>query len=316
MSETLIAMAIFAIGFSAVASIFPIGTLLQKQTADEVIAQQVADNAKALIMARKFLHADLTDPAKNPRYSPNAMPNDFKVNPILQTQASGDMLDPPGKLDASTWERWTLNDRSYFLVRDSDLEYHPGHNNEVLNPYASEYGRAYYWVPMIRRTEVPTSASDWQVFVFVLRSGDPGHPVYGYDRQGITTNLTDKTWANYDGFLTPKWYVPGVYGMTVTISGSNRFVFPNRYGTQASTGFTSTDQFEVQVGDQVLDNNGTIHTVLTADATGVYVNGTIPQRTDADGSTVLPNKLWYGRPAWEGRPSPTKLIIAIGDAVE
>ena len=331
-TETLIAMAIFAVGFAAVASIFPVGAVLQQNTADDVLAQQVADNARALITGRKFRHEILTDTDSVAGY-PDALPENLQVQPVLQTKSDGSALDPAGQLkhssgpgDPHIWEHWQLNDRSYFFVRES-VGYHPQHTLELGNPDATEFNRSYYWVPLIRRTKIPTSAPDWQVFVFVLRGGTPAHAAHGYDRHGITSDLTDGSWANFDGFfdadgdgpIDGKWLVPGVHRIPVTVTG-NRFDFTgwnnNRYGIESSQSTTSTDQYEVKVGDQVLDNNGTIHTVESADNMGITVKGLIPQQLDSDGITLLPNFLWYGRPAAEGSASPTKLIIAIGDAVE
>jgi hypothetical protein len=310
--ETLLAMGVFAVGFVAVASIFPVATLMQKQTAEDVLSQQVGRNAAAMMRARKFIAADLNDPS-HPRY----IPDDTRVHPLLKNDT-----DPPGQHDF-----WRLNDRSYFLVAaDITGYYHPQHTAEIpkTNPYPSEFGRSYYWVPLIRRTQrIPTSPDDWQVFVFVLRGGGSPHPDHGYDRVGITGSPYNG-WANYDGFTSPKWNVPGVYGMPVTVTAPDRFNFPtyppdwptNLYGKEAATHIQSTEHFEVQVGDKVLDNNGIIHTVGAADSDGVNVTSAIPTPPHpTTGLPMPPTILWYGRPGWEGKPSPTKAILILTDVV-
>ncbi len=53
--EVLIAIGVFAIGMVAVASIFPVAILLQKQTVQEVEATHFGRNAKALVAARGFV---------------------------------------------------------------------------------------------------------------------------------------------------------------------------------------------------------------------------------------------------------------------
>ena len=49
LTEVLISLGIFAIGAIAVASLFPVAALLQKETADSILSQQAATNARATI---------------------------------------------------------------------------------------------------------------------------------------------------------------------------------------------------------------------------------------------------------------------------
>lgn len=51
LAEVLISIGIFAIGMIAVASLFPVGALLQKQTADDILGKQASTNARATIEA-------------------------------------------------------------------------------------------------------------------------------------------------------------------------------------------------------------------------------------------------------------------------
>ncbi len=334
MIETLIAMAIFAIAFVAIASVFPVAAILQKKTTDDLLAQQVAHNAKTLIQARKFRHTVLTDtdgisnrPPRIGSPPPPDPPNDpdLRVHPILQPG-----LSPQGVLDIPLQlaERWQLNDRSYFFV-GLNRSYHPQQTQEmdtsVSNLSVMEYHRKYYWVPLIRRMTIPASPSDWQVYVFILRGGEGSHHDYVYNRNGVADPWVG--WANYDGpkqiFVSGSpdwaWHVPGIYGMPVSLDTTDptKFQFNGPNGNLYAVDLGSvTNEYEVQVGDQVLDNNGTIHIVQSADANGINVRGPIPRRLDADGTTLLPNILWYGRPGGAGQASPTKLIITVSDAVE
>lgn len=52
--EILISLGLFAIGMIAVASLFPVAALLQRQTAAEVIGEHAAQNAKAIVEAKSL----------------------------------------------------------------------------------------------------------------------------------------------------------------------------------------------------------------------------------------------------------------------
>ncbi len=58
--ELMIAIGIFAIGAIAVASIFPVAILLQKQTMADTTARTFAENARAMVLARGFLGSSLS----------------------------------------------------------------------------------------------------------------------------------------------------------------------------------------------------------------------------------------------------------------
>lgn len=57
--EVLLAMSIFAIGFVAVSSMFPAAAILQKQTVDDMVSQQVARSAQALLQGSPFTLIEL-----------------------------------------------------------------------------------------------------------------------------------------------------------------------------------------------------------------------------------------------------------------
>jgi len=281
MMETMAAMGVFAVGFVAVSSIFPVAALIQKQTVRDILSQQMGRNVQAMMEGRKFKHADLT--------SDPDITADLRVHGFLNP------TDPPGGMGLGVPgpggdARWKLNDRSYFFVREN-MGYHPQHTVDLANPYAAGFSRSYYWVPLARRVQVPTAPADWQIFVFILRRDDAAY-------QRGADQFTG--WANYDGFISPVWHVPGVHGIAVTVAGTNRFNFTNQWGTG----------LEINAGDPILDSNGVIHFVETADDFGVNVRGSIPK------IPASPNKLWYGRPAGPGKSSPTVRIMVLSDAVE
>lgn len=289
LTEVLIALAIFALGFVSIASVFPVAVVLQKETVEDLLSQQIERNVEAALQGRPFTDAEL-------EAHPNLAGADLKVHPFLQKQGgeTGDALDPPGRISPGNWEKWKLNDRSYFFMGINGPGYYPAHTAEVEGMYASEYKRTYYWVPLVRRAAIPTNPEDWRVYVFILR-----RDAEAYDRNDLTPAPWDG-WANWDGFLTPSFRVPGVYGMPVNLAPSDvtRFNFDNDRNNDGRPD-------EIQAGDQVLDSNGTVHSVVTADATGVNVSGPILSVPET------PNTLWYGRPAAAGKKSPTRGVLVL-----
>jgi type II secretory pathway pseudopilin PulG len=159
--EVLIAMGIFAVGFAAVAAIFPTAILLQKQTVDDVLGQQVARNAQALLEARGLSCDDLNTAGINSNWA-----TDQRVYPL-----------PAAML--GTGGAWTLSDRSY-----------PSTTFPVD-------ARKLYWVPLVRnRKPEPVLANidpaEVVVYVFVLQR-EPG---VTYDRPtslSISANPGDST---------------------------------------------------------------------------------------------------------------------------
>lgn len=282
MTETLIALGIFAIGFAAVASIFPVAAILQKETAGDVLAQQVARNVQAMMQARPYKHADLDA----------NQPHDLDVH-------------QPYPLPMSTspvFNFWKLGDRSYFYLHPTSPP-PPGYyahenppNSGTFTAVGNDaFHRGCYWVPLFRRRVDPTGPMDWQVLVFVLHREDSK-----YDRGAASTWQTE--WADaVEGYVSPNWLIPGVRWISVTAVMPNRFTFTNAWGSG----------LEIAAGDQILDNNGFIYVVQQADTGGVNVAGRITQITGQPTDT-----LWYGRPAAAGRSTPTRKILVLSNVVE
>lgn len=282
--EVLLALAIFVIGFVAIASMFPVAGLLQKQTVEDAVSQQFGRSAKAMIQGRGLSAAsDL---------NPGILPDDFRVHPVPSTWLSG--VAP----------RWTLNDRSS-----------PSSTSAVLS-------RQYYWIPLVRRTTSPgpTAAANWQVFLFCVKREDKAV----YQRTGASTewaNYDDGFVAapavvNGMSIAVDSWFVPGVFnaGVTVDPSDQTRFVFATAGFNADANGDGRPD--EVAAGDQVLDSNGTIYVISQVDDDGFNVTGYIYDSQD-DGAS--PSSIWYARPGANGSvgtSSPTRQLSILAGAVK
>lgn len=281
--EVMIAMGIFAVGFIAVAAMFPAGIILQKQTMSDVESQLVARNAAAMVRAREITFkpdgpvGDLPGQVDIRDISGNA---NGTLQPILNnTSATG--ISQTGNASLSLGTRWSLGDRSYPMSQG------------LVN------GRKYYWVPMIRRTKNPASAADWVVLVFVLRR-DTGSN-YSFTP---SPGFSNPSFANVnDGPDIPK-----VVGVDATANGNYFNLGSKKNDLYPAGGDNQADQ--VRPGDWVADNNGVTYQVIEADANGFYVTSNIPP-------TVAPAtvKVWYAPPS-EGKSSPCTRIIQLGGVIE
>lgn len=278
--EVLIAMGIFAVGFVAVAAMFPAGAILQRETVSQIEAQMVARNAAAFVRSARVLF--LSDPS--------APENAGKVWDLKSDSGSVD-LEPFSLVTGGATKlknRWKLGDRGYPTAQKTITD------------------RKYYWVPFIRKNKVSsTNKSDWSVVVFVLRR--EGTANYGFVN-GSPYPVPAGTWANKtpdapdDGVTIPK-----VIGVTATVTAPNRFNFNNRIFTQTGTGLPD----QVRPGDYIADNNGSVYIVLDADATGCTIVGGISP-TKAPGTI----KLWYAPPPGPASASPCVRILLLSGIVE
>ena len=89
LAEVLVALAVFALGFVAVAAIFPTAILMQRETVRQVQGEQFADSAEAAVLSRGFRRADVEA----------AAPADSGTQVVFQAPAV--LAD------------WALKDRSY-----------------------------------------------------------------------------------------------------------------------------------------------------------------------------------------------------------
>jgi len=195
MIEVLIAMGIFAVGFVAIAAIFPVATLLQKQTVKDVMAQQIEDSVRAVLMGRPLREADLVDPGYGLMVDLGtpAWDTDHTVNRLPAVVGSEFLLGFPAVAFTPPPARWSLNDRSY---------------PSTVTPVDA---RRYFWVPLVMDADQSNASRAWRVYVFVLR------------REDVQTDKSTGVWANPNDPAA----VPGVAQIGVADSGTNRFDFDN-----------------------------------------------------------------------------------------
>ncbi|MEM1353471.1 MAG: prepilin-type N-terminal cleavage/methylation domain-containing protein [Planctomycetota bacterium] len=233
--EVLISFGIFAIGAIAVASLFPVAALLQKETVDDVLGKHAAESAKAIVLAKGLTYqqpgADRTsDPGDLDSYHALATSTESRAVPLL---ANFPALE----------SRFTIWDRSYptFTRTRSDT---------AANFEADLTDRDLFWVPFIQDTQGDPNNPVWVMHIFILKG----------DSRAEWDKTADPTaWANP---LDPI-FVPGVTGVGVTGIGGNDNIF------QLSGGHS------IQVGDRVLDTNGISYRVTAVSGNNVTIDGAI-----------------------------------------
>lgn len=157
--EVLIAFGIFAIGMIAVASLFPVAALLQKETANDILGKDAAESAKAIVLAKGLTYQpSVADRATNPgdldNYYSIAGANNSHAVPLFQ-------------VDVALENRFTIWDRSYPsftpTIEDRDL----------------------FWVPFIQDVGGDPNNPVWVMHLFVLNRDSRAD----WDK-------TSGTWAN------------------------------------------------------------------------------------------------------------------------
>ena len=283
--EVLVALGIFAIGFVAVASLFPAGALLQRNAADDAIARQIRSSARAILQARSMLAENSagTD-GLEPSVPTGMSTTPYRMYSLENLTQSNSIIH---------LSRWTLGDRSYPTT------------------IADPTNRDWYWVPLVRRLNNPApTGNDWEVILFVLRREASG----SYPRTAAPLG----EWGNYnDGDLPGTLNdakVPGVIRvklLPLPSLGSRRFNFSNDL---IDPGDNKPDQ--LRPGDLFLDDFGTIHRVLSADVNGVVSNTFVAGHPQVP--LAIPSIIWYGKPADSGTSgaSPTAAILVVPDVVE
>ena len=135
MIELVISMGIFALGFIAVASLFPTAILMQRETFSSIEAQQVMRNSRAFLKSRGLTKIELEAALFGE--------NTTEVRPLLS--------DP---FLATFHTGFTINDRGY--------------PTETPETSLNDPARRYYWFPLVRHIAAGEE-EPWEVFVFICR---------------------------------------------------------------------------------------------------------------------------------------------------
>ncbi|MEX0775604.1 MAG: hypothetical protein WD042_07795 [Phycisphaeraceae bacterium] len=167
---------------------------------------------------------------------------------------------------------WTLEDRSF-----------PTANTAIASIPATE--RDYYWLPVVRRS-VPASPGpiEYQVFAFILRR----------DKGGKWPTPAPHTNNKFANAASDPETIPSVKRLNTPTVTNNTFTV---------TGLPAND---IHVGDQILDDWGTIYAVENVNGTVVTVSGTIIK---GGLSNTPPPGIWYAPPGGPGMASPLIQII-------
>lgn len=145
LNEILIAIGIFAIGMVALASLFPVAALLQRETAEEVFAESAAKSAKAIVEAKTLTY----------RWTGTASTGDLAGYYAASGYAHDEAVSLYTALGNNTfYARYPASVRSYpqaqlkgTNVSDCDL----------------------FWIPFIQDISGDPALPKWVMRVFVVR---------------------------------------------------------------------------------------------------------------------------------------------------
>lgn len=152
--EVLIALGLFAIGMVAVASLFPVAALLQRQTVQEVIGEHAAQSAKSIVEAKRLTYrapvSGLTGTGDLGPYHTLAGSSRSQVVPLSAM---------PNNLLTLKYTYW---DRSYPTATPSPAD------------------RRLFWVPFVQNISGDVSKPNWVMRIFLLEAdGNAKYPAPG-----------------------------------------------------------------------------------------------------------------------------------------
>lgn len=286
--EVLIAMGIFVVGVIAVAAIFPTSIAVQRQTADIIRAQQVAQQAKHKLDAVTMSTTSLNNDAMTYRHDDDiSTPGPQPAGTLADMFENGDdvFMRPLTIYDAGTFKDESGNGiyvPTFAATMDSATKVNRYKNAfpRALRTYPEYWPRPdFVWFPFIKVGEDlhdSTTAPTWEAYVIVMRR-------------------------------SPDAQIPQVRRINAEedLSRASRISFVGFDNDTDNNGLPDL----VQPGDFVLGDNGLVHQVIDADADGATVNSSVLQNgniplqaiyigvnVDTDGAVI------------RGVESPTKLI--------
>ncbi|NBC10111.1 MAG: prepilin-type N-terminal cleavage/methylation domain-containing protein [Planctomycetes bacterium] len=229
--EVLVAIGIFAIGLIAVASIFPVAILLQKQTVEEVEATHFGENAKAIVAARGFVASDWSSIANSGAGVVSKMEGmnpDDPMDDWSLADRSYNTLEPTDERrvfwvplcydsDASGDNAWQV---FVFVVRgERDTTYGPvAADADIANSLDAEY------VPRVKKLSTTISGANRFDFDNNPRLIRPGDEVV--DEFGLTYRVSaaDNTGVEVDGIIPGSGTINIWYAAPSSAGESSTFV--------------------------------------------------------------------------------------------
>ena len=277
--EVLIALGVLTLGIVAVASLFPVAALLQKEAVRDTLRQNHIRSIDATLEGIGLDNVTLleftelvektpsdvtgmsertgvTDPASDVfalaeiDATIDSSFDDPPADPPVNIGTRPDVRSPTIDLDSSYLNRFTESIRSLPTITPADA------SNTAGNPVF--VNREVFWVPFVRRgPEASQLYPDWSVYAFVFQPEGNRRENGAYAYTNYTTGLipTDSICANpADGD-----YVPKVFRIPVTWSSTN----PN----VATPSFSLFGR--VRPGDKVLGDNGEIYRIAEVQPPGL-----------------------------------------------
>ncbi|MEM6553491.1 MAG: hypothetical protein AAF750_15350 [Planctomycetota bacterium] len=286
--EILVALGIFAFGFLAVAAIFPVGLLMQKQTTNSIIAGHVADNGLAVMQARFLEQVDMdasgtgadgyyantwNNGTTTGTYPPSTTP--FTVTPF-ENRVKALQWNVAARTGPPVIAAGTLIDRFGAGESLADRS-HPSTDLTVSE-------REFFWVPLVKDPDgTPTAGSGEWLFYICVMQREPGvdyHTAKNVGGAFYADNTDSNTAAATDTFPTLRYVEPtNINGAIVT--------FPFDLG--------------LIVGDILLDSEGIQYTVLVADGNTLTLSSPVSSE---------PEWFWYAPPG-TGSGSPLLRIKTV-----
>lgn len=264
--EVLVALGLFALGFAAVAAIFPAGALLQRQTADDVRSRQVGDNTVGIVLGTPVSVGDMEwyfDDASNEHHN--------AVEQFPQGAGAGHLQ-----------ELWDFDDRTYPAAMSDPL----------LRPF--------HWVPLVRNRngEDGESNPDWELYAFVMRRQDNRNYAVGNSSVRYPGDDLENRFSQAEADNIPQLIQLSVTS-TSEVGGRGTYtVDTSPLPPRPSGGSVSLDDV-LSPGDWLLDDAGNVQRVYKIDDDKIIVRGSIRARAqyDAGGPVApaddLPKSLWF-----------------------
>ena len=213
LTEVLISLGIFAIGAIAVASLFPVAALLQKETADSILSRQAATNARAMIEGIGITYEEGDNTTDLGMYhSLSNLTNENDVLPIGLPSPVG----PDTVLASVTTfdERFTLAERSF-----PSTELNPVDPTRTL-PWPTRYEtRDQYWFFFARDSNGDPVTPNWQGYLLIVeRKNDQNYAAVEADltfdvptEQGTPYITLDGKIGEWNTLVRPSFPGAGVY---------------------------------------------------------------------------------------------------------